>query len=135
MLRLVLAMAISPAVPLLALSLAYWKGTGNTAWFAIFFVLGYLFFLVLGVPITAMLMKKRRLLSCALSGGIVTIAPIVLLKILSMSSSTGTFTGEALLSYLLLIAAGCLGGALFWLLAFSGDKPEASLTKSHELSK
>lgn len=128
MLRLVLAMAISPAVPILAVSLAYWWGTGNAAWIPVFFVAGYLFFLVLGVPVTAVLLKNRRLLSCALSGGVVTIAPIVLLSLLSMSSSTRSLTGGTLLSYLLLVVAGCLGGALFWLIAFAGGSGKASST-------
>lgn len=118
-LRMVLAMAIAPAVPILALALAYWKGTGDARWIPIFFVLGYLFFLVLGVPVTAMLMKTRRLLNCTLSGGVVTIAPIVLLSLMSMSSSTRGFSGETWLNYLLLTLAGCLGGALFWLIAFA----------------
>ena len=119
MLRLMLAMVISPAVPILALSLAYWKGTGSTAWFPIFFLFGYLFFLALGVPVAAMLLKKRQLLNCVIAGGAVTIAPLFLLSMLSMATSTRGITLETLMSYALLAMAGCLGGAVFWLIAFA----------------
>lgn len=119
-------MVIAPAVPILTLAFAYWKSTGDARWISIFFVFGYLFFLVLGIPVTAILMKNRRLLSCTLSGGFVTIAPIVLLSMLSMSSSTRSFSSEIWLNYLLLVFAGCIGGALFWLIAFAGENLNAS---------
>jgi hypothetical protein len=115
-------MVISPSVPILAVSLAYWKGTGNTAWFAIFFVSGYLFFFVLGVPVAAMLLKKRGLLSCAIAGGAITVAPIALLSLLSMSLGALNLSLETWLSYVLLFLAGCLGGTIFWLIAFTGHK-------------
>lgn len=127
MLRLVLAMVIAPAVPILAVSLAYWWGTGNAKWIPLFFFFGYLFFLVLGIPIAAMLLKTRRLVSCVLSGGAVTLAPLVLLSLLSMSTST-RFTGENLLSYILLVVAGCAGGAVFWLIAFADRGREVPST-------
>jgi hypothetical protein len=126
MTRLIAAMAISPSVPITALSLAYWKGTGSSAWFAIFFGFGYLFFLLLGIPIAAIFLKKRRLLSCVIGGGVVTIAPLLLLRALSLSVSLHGFTLETLASYALLAAAGGLGGALFWLIAFANSKPRGA---------
>lgn len=75
MLRLILAMAISPAVPILAAAFAYWKDTGSTKWFPIFLVFGYLFFFLLGLPVVALLLKERRLPSCIVVGGVVTLAP------------------------------------------------------------
>ena len=123
-LRLALAMAVSPSVPILALSIVYWKGTGSAAGFSIFFVFGYLFFLLLGIPVVAMLLHRRQLLRCAIAGGAVTITPILLLRALSLSFD---ITLETLTSYVLLVAAGGLGGALFWLIAFAGgDKSEST---------
>lgn len=118
MLRVALAMAISPSVPILALSLVYWKGTGSAAWFSIFFAFGYLFFLLFGIPVVAALLRGRKLLSCVIGGGAVTIAPILLLRALSLSFD---ITLETLMSYVLLVAAGGLGGAIFWLIAFAGS--------------
>ncbi len=116
---MILAMAISPSVPILAISFAYWWGTGSTAWFAIFFLFGYLFFIVIGIPVAAILVlqQKRQLLACVIAGGVVTVAPLLLLTMLSMSASVFNFTAETRGNYALLFLSGCLGGGLFWLIA------------------
>lgn len=117
--RLIAAIIISPSVPITALSLAYWQGTASSSWFAIFFVFGYLFFLILGLPIVAILLKKRRLWSCILAGSVVTIAPLLLLRAMSLSFSLQGITVETLVNHLFLAVAGGLGGALFWWIAFA----------------
>jgi hypothetical protein len=113
-------MAISPAVPIVAAGFAYWRGTGSVAWFTIFFVGGYLFFFLLGLPVVALLLKKRRLPACVAAGAAVTLAPLLLLNALSLFASAPAFTLETLLAYVLLAITGGAGGALFWLIAFAG---------------
>ena len=115
--RLVSAIVISPSVPITVLSVAYWKATGSTGWFAIVFLFGYLFYLLLGIPIAAFLVRKGRLLNCILAGGVATITPLLLLSALSLSVSQ--LTVKTLVSIILLFVAGCLGGLLFWLIAFA----------------
>lgn len=114
-------MVVAPAVPIFALSFAYWIGTGNLRWFPIIFLFGYLSFIFFGVPVAAMLMlrKKRQLLNCIVAGGIVTIAPLLVLSALSMSINTQGFTNETWRNFLMLFLVGNLGGAVFWLIAFS----------------
>jgi hypothetical protein len=115
-------MAISPAVPLIAVSFAYWKGTDNAAWFPIVFLFGYIFFALLGIPVAVLLARKGRLLSCVIGGALLTLAPILLISALSMSGSA--FESETFASYVLLALSGGVGGALFWLIAFAGKKAE-----------
>lgn len=118
--RLVLAMIISPMVPILALSSVYWMETGNTSWFYIFTVSGYLFFLLIGLPLVGMLIKKRTMLSCAGGGGVVSIAPILLLSMFSIFSGNKIFTLEVMGNLGLLFLIGSVGGLLFWVIAFAG---------------
>lgn len=124
--RLVLAGAVSPIVPILALSIAYWNGTGSKAWFPIFFIFGYGFFFLFGLPAMAILLSKRTLLLCAIGGGCVSIAPILLLDLFSLFSTNRVFTPEILLNLGLLFIAGCVGGALFWAIAFAKKTSRAS---------
>ena len=120
--RLVLAMVISPSIPMLILAMTMWRASGSVNWFPFVFVFGYLFFFLLGLPVAGMLLKKRAVLSCVLAGGIVTIAPILLLSLFSSFSANNVFGGSMLLDLMLLFMAGCLGGAVFWGIAFFGAK-------------
>ena len=128
--RVILAGVISPTVPILALSIAYWNGTGSKAWFPIFFIFGYFFFFLIGLPIVGILLNKRTVLSCAIGGGCVSIAPILLLDLFSLFSKNNIFTFEMVLNLGLLFIAGCVGGALFWLIAFSKKTSRVSELKT-----
>ncbi|MFZ6756445.1 hypothetical protein ACO0K9_04435 [Undibacterium sp. Ji50W] len=110
--RLILAIAISPSVPILTLATLNWQRSGSTAWFPILLVLGYACFFLLGLPIAGILIKKKTLLSAMLGGACASIAPIFLLDLLSLFSA-----GNVSL-YALLFITGSVGGALFWLIAF-----------------
>lgn len=117
--RLIAAIIISPAVPILTLAIVFWKGTGSKAWFPLFFIFGYLFFFLIGLPLVGILLKKRTVSSCAISGGIVSVLPILILGILSIFSPNTVFTGEMLANLFLLFLVGAMGGAVFWGIAFA----------------
>lgn len=119
--RLVLAMVISPMVPILAISGTYWMETGSRVWFPVFAVFGYLFFALIGLPVAGALIHKKRVLSCAVAGGVTSIAPILLLSVFSIFSGNKIFTLEVMGNLALLFLVGCVGGMLFWLIAFSGN--------------
>lgn len=127
--RLVAACCIAPAVPILALSVTYWLGTGSMNWFVFFFLFGYAFFFVLGLPAAGILIQDKNLKSCAIAGGLVSIAPIVLLGLLSIFSSNTIFEPKVIASLALLFVAGTMGGALFWFIAFFNNSA-ASLTSN-----
>ena len=120
--RLILAALIAPAVPLLGLSTTLWQSSGSKAWFPLVFIFGYCFFFLFGLPVIGMLLKKRTIFRCSIGGGSVTIAPILLLSLFSLSSTNQTFQGDMLFHLLLLFIAGAVGGILFWVLAFMGTK-------------
>lgn len=71
-----------------------------------------------------MLIKKRTLKSCVIAGGIVTVLPILLLSVFSLSSSNNVYGGRMLLDLLILFMTGILGGLFFWVIAFAGTKNE-----------
>jgi hypothetical protein len=118
-LRLTLAMIISPLVPVLALSAIYWIGTGDPAWIWLFATFGYLFFLVIGVPVAGVLVNAKTVSSCAVGGGFTAVAPVLLLSTLSVLSGNKIFTLEMIASLGLLFMIGCVGGFLFWCIAFA----------------
>ena len=120
--RLILAMAIAPSIPILALAMTMWHGSGSANWFPFVFLFGYLFFFLFGLPVIGVLLKKRTLPSCALGGGSVTIAPILLLSLFSISSTNHPFGGNMLFDLALLFMAGVIGGVAFWCIAFAGTK-------------
>lgn len=121
-LRLLTAMVVSPALPILSLATVYWLNTGSKAWFPILLVFGYLFFLVLGVPIAAILLKKRSLSHCVIGGGIAAAAPLVLLGFLSLFSAGSALTSQTLAVVGVVFLAGCVGGGVFWIIAFAGSQ-------------
>ena len=122
MLRLIIAVIVAPSLPIGLLAFTYASQTGSDAWYAILFLCGYLFFIFVGPPILGVLIHSRKLSTCAVSGGAVTVAPIFLLGIFSILSNNQVFTPEMLLNLLLLFFAGCLGGMVFWLIAFAQVK-------------
>ena len=125
--RLILAGVISPSVPMLALAITMWKGSGSTAWFPLVFLFGYLFFFLFGRPVIGILLKKRTVLSCAIGGGCVAITPILLLGLFSVPSSNNVFGGNMPFDLMLLFGAGAIGGAVFWGIAFARTKTAKDL--------
>jgi hypothetical protein len=123
--RFLLAMVVAPLVPILTLASVYWLETGSRAWFGVFLLFGYLFFLVLGLPIAGVLISKRTILSCAIGGGVTSIAPVLLLSVFSIFSGNKIFTLETVGSLALLFVVGSIGGAVFWLLAFAPGRRSA----------
>lgn len=114
--RLILAAAISPSVPILTLAITYSQSSGSNAWFPFLFLFGYLFFCLFGLPVVGILVNKKTLSSCIIGGGCTAIAPVLLLDLLSGGSGS---TADNLRGYLQLFVMGCLGGVLFWLIAFA----------------
>lgn len=112
-LRLVLAMLISPAIPI---SLVSFQSTGSI-WSPFFFLWGYLVFAVTGMPFAAYAYVRRTLFVCVVAGGIASIAPLLLLASLSMFE-TMNLNKQAIKDMFGLIAAGGVGGAIFWLILF-----------------
>ncbi|MNV07254.1 hypothetical protein D3C71_976750 [compost metagenome] len=121
-LRLLTALIVSPALPILSLATVYWLNTGSKAWFPIMLFFGYLFFLVLGVPIAAMLLKKRSLPHCLIGGGVAAAAPLVVMGFLSLFSAGSALTSQTLAVVGVVFLAGCFGGGVFWLIAFAGSQ-------------
>lgn len=74
---------------------------------------------MIGLPLVGILLKKRTILSCAMSGGIVSVVPIFLLGFLSMFSPNTVFTGEMIGNLVLLFLVGAVGGVAFWGIAFA----------------
>ena len=126
MLRLIIAAIVSPSLPIGLLAFTYASQTGSNAWYAILFLFGYLFFILLGLPVLGILIHSRKLSTCAIGGGTVTVAPVFLLGIFSIFSDNQVFTSETVLNLSLLFFAGCLGGAVFWLIAFAQVKKRPS---------
>lgn len=116
--RLILAIAISPSVPILVFATLNWRSSGSAAWFPILFVLGYLCFFLFGLPVVGILIKKKTLVSSMLGGGCAAVAPVFLLSLLTLFSSGNFLSSENLFGFVLLFVSGCLGGALFWAIAF-----------------
>jgi hypothetical protein len=116
-LRLMLASVIAPSVPILALSIMSY---GRVVPFLL--LLGYLSFFLIGLPIVGILLKKKAFLSCVIGGGCAAITPIFLLNALSFFAANHFFTLENLFGYGSLFIEGCVGGALFWLIAFAERK-------------
>jgi hypothetical protein len=116
--RLIAALIVAPAVPLLMLSITYWIGTGSIKWITFFFLFGYAYFALLGLPVAGLLVKEKDLNNCLLAGGVTSIAPIILLGSLSMFSSNTVFEPKVILSLGALFVAGAIGGFVFWLIAF-----------------
>jgi hypothetical protein len=116
-LRLILASIIAPSVPILALSIMSY---GRVVSFLL--LLGYLSFFLIGLPIIAILLVKKNFLSCVIAGGCTAITPIFLLNMLSFFAANYFFTLQNLFGYGTLFIEGCVGGALFWLIAFAEKK-------------
>lgn len=119
-LRLALAAIISPAIPILALSISYWLKTGSTTWFYIYFLFGYVFFFLVGFPLLGFLIKNRSWKSCALAGGFTAISPIIFINLITLFTSFHSFDLVFFISLILLFLFGGLGGVVFWFIAFWG---------------
>lgn len=118
--RLVLAMLISPLLPILALSSVYRLETGNWTWLPIFLLFGYLFFAVIGLPVAGLLITRRTIRACFIGGGAVAVAPILLISLFSIFAGSNIYTLEMAMQLVALFVVGGLGGAVFWLIAFFG---------------
>jgi hypothetical protein len=110
--RFWLAVAVAPAFPLAVLSIIQGKGY----WPLIFFF-GYLFSLLVAMPIIAVVMVKRSFLSCLICGGIAASVPFVLFGALAMFGPD-IFSLSVLRDLCGFFALGAGGGALFWVIAF-----------------
>lgn len=112
--RLVIASAISPSIPILVLSLMSY---GKLA--SLLFIFGYLSFFIFGLPAVAMMLAEKSFWKCVVAGGIVSILPIFILNALTLFATTGLFNLQSLIGYGSLFLSGGVGGAVFWLIAFS----------------
>lgn len=113
--RFWLAVAVSPAFPLAVLSIIEGKGY----WPLIFFF-GYLFSLLIAMPIMAVVVVKRSFLSCLICGGIAASVPFVLFGALAMFGDDDILSLSVLRDLCGFFALGAGGGALFWTIAFLG---------------
>ena len=120
--RLVLAIVVSPSIPMSAIAATMWQASGSTSWFGLVFMFGYLFFFLFGLPVVGVLLKKGTVLNCVIGGGCVTVTPMLLLSLFSIASSNNLFAGRSLLGWPLLLVAGCIGGVIFWAFGFARNK-------------
>ena len=118
--RILFAAVIAPALPLAICSSIYWYNNGSSKWFIFFFLFGYIYFALVGVPAIGFLLKRRRFSSCLLTGGLVSIAPVLFVDSLTLFSRDHVFTFQYLLTLVVLFFLGCLGGSIFWYIAFFG---------------
>jgi hypothetical protein len=119
--RLVGAILIAPSIPIGLLAFFYVKNTGNSTWYPIFFLFGYLLFFLVGLPIFCTVIHTRKFSTHAIAGGAAAIAPILLLSLFSLFSSNRIIDPNIALDLVLLFLTGCLGGVVFWLIAFAGE--------------
>lgn len=117
--RFIAAAIISPSVPIGLLAFIYANQTGSDSWYPILFLFGYLFFILIGLPVLGFVVFSRKLSTCVIAGGSVAIAPILLLSIFSIFSSNQIGNSNMALSLAALFLAGCSGGIVFWLIAFA----------------
>jgi hypothetical protein len=117
--RLWLGALVAPAIPMIVIATLYWMNTGNGTWFLLFFTFGYFFTFLFGLPVMGFLIKKKRFLSCLVGGGITSVLPIILLAMFSIFSKNTIFNVEMIKGVGVLFVSGCVGGALFWVIAFS----------------
>jgi hypothetical protein len=117
--RFIAAAIIAPSVPIGLLAFVYANQTGSDSWYPILFLFGYLFFILIGLPVLGIVIHSRKPSTCAIAGGAVAIAPILLLSIFSIFSSNQIGNSNMALSLAALFLAGCLGGIVFWLIAFA----------------
>jgi hypothetical protein len=92
--------------------------TSGSLWSPFVYLWGYLAFAVTGVPLVAYAYVRRRFLTCVACGGVAAILPLLLLASLSMFSTLHA-TPRAVMDLLSIVAAGGVGGAIFWLISFS----------------
>lgn len=124
-LRFIAAAIISPSIPIGLLAFTYAYKTGSNAWYPILFLFGYLFFLLIGLPILGVAINSRKIFTCTMAGGGTAIAPIFLLSIFSIFSNNQIGTLDMAFNLAALFLSGCLGGFVFWLIAFAGElRPE-----------
>jgi hypothetical protein len=116
-LKLMFAMAVSPAVPMAWIAMQ----TTGTLWAPFVYLWGYLTFILTGMPLAAFAYVRGTLLACVACGGFASILPLLLLASLSMFS-TMHMTDRTVIDMLSLFVAGGLGGAVFWLILFSQIK-------------
>lgn len=117
--RLWLGALVAPTIPILGIAMWYWINTGNSTWFLLFFTLGYFFTFLFGLPIMGLLIQKKKFLNCMIGGGVTSLSPIIFLAIFSIFSKNTIFNVETIEGIGLLFVAGCVGGAIFWVIAFS----------------
>ena len=72
--RLIAAAIVAPSVPIGLLAFTYATQTGSNAWYPVLFFFGYLFFILLGLPVLGILIHSRKMFTCAIAGGAVSVA-------------------------------------------------------------
>jgi hypothetical protein len=120
--RLWLGALIAPVIPITVVATWYWINTGNRIWFPLLFTFGYIFTFVFGLPIMGILIARKKFFSCLVGGGAASVLPVILLAMFSIFSENTIFNSEMIEGGGVLFISGCAGGALFWLIAFSGSE-------------
>lgn len=115
--RLILAMVIAPVIVILLLSCLLFKEIR-----LFFLAYGYFVFLVFGVPVVAAISKKRKLVNCVFMGGVIAVAPILLIETLSFSIFGRMQDSRFFIDSSIIFVTGCMGGGIFWIIAFMGVK-------------
>lgn len=115
--RFILAVVATPLATGIAAGVPYYIASGSRTWLWVLIVASYIAMLVVGFPISAILMKSRSLGTCLLAGVVTATVPAVLLAALSLFSTATSGSFNALL---MLIGLGAFGGVFFWVVAFAG---------------
>jgi hypothetical protein len=129
--RFIAAACIAPAVPIGALSLAYWVGTSGANLSPFFALFGYAYFAVIGLPVMGILVVEKSLKSSVITGALLVVSPVILLGLLSLFSTKGAFDLRFIGNLGLLSAVGALGGAAFWIIAFAQQKVAVGQTATN----
>jgi hypothetical protein len=119
--RLVGAILIAPSIPISLLAFISAKNTGNSAWYPVLFLFGYLLFFLVGLPIFGTVIHMRKFSTHTIAGGLVAIVPVLLLSLFSLFSSNRIIDPNMALQSVVLFLIGCLGGVVFWLIAFAEE--------------
>ncbi|MEN9865030.1 MAG: hypothetical protein RL748_620 [Pseudomonadota bacterium] len=84
---------------------------------------------LIGFPVMGVLITARTVRGCAIGGGMTTILPVLLLSIFSLTSGNKIFSIGAMAWLLGLFLLGCLGGLLFYLIAFRGARQGSNMSE------
>jgi hypothetical protein len=86
-------------------------------WFILF--ASYVSMVVVGIPLSGVLIHQRSLLACSIAGATTAVVPVLLLMSLSLFSGTLGLGFADISGFVGLALAGVIGGSVFWLIAFA----------------